>query len=109
MSRVLKVFGTADQRREAGAVGTKLADYDAFTVVELSDADAKRVARRHLVEDITDQYALPLDTRTAKATAKPQAAAGRRAAPPKSPGPGRHHYIVQFVGPIKKSWLTQVR
>lgn len=27
----------------------------------------------------------------------------------KDPGPGRHHYIVQFIGPIKREWKEAVR
>jgi serine protease AprX len=65
-------------------------------------------------EDNTDQYELPLGESRADAI-PPQTRTRRTARPPratartKSPGPGRHHYIVQFVGPIKKSWLTRVK
>ena len=27
----------------------------------------------------------------------------------RDPGPGRHHYIVRFIGPIKESWKEQIK
>jgi subtilisin family serine protease len=47
----------------------------------------------------------------ARGRAAARSRGGTRAAAPKSkpPGPGRHHYIVQFVGPIKRSWLAAVK
>ena len=114
MARVLKVFGSADERKQLAAKHKLLADYDAFTLLEVADQHAKGVARSHLVEDITQQYQLPIgdtvaDTRQPRITARGVARPHRAYEGVKSPGPGRHHYIVQFVGPIKKAWLTRVR
>jgi serine protease AprX len=114
MARVLKVFGSAEERKQLAAKHKPLADYDAFTVLEVPDQEAKRIARKHSVEDITQQYQLPIgesiaDTRQPRITARGVARPHRAYAGVKSPGPGRHHYIVQFVGPIKKGWLTKVK
>ena len=114
MARVLKVFGSAEERKQLAAKHRLLADYDAFTLLEVGDEQAKRVARTHLVEDITQQYRLPIgetvaDTRQPRITARGVARPHRAYAGVKSPGPGRHHYIVQFVGPIKKAWLANVK
>lgn len=114
MPRVLKVFGTGEERKQLAAKHTLLADYDAFTLVEVADQQAKRIARTHLVEDITEQYRLPLgdtiaDTRQPRISAHGVARPHRAYAGVKSPGPGRHHYVVQFIGPIKKAWLTKVK
>ena len=80
----------------------------------MSDQEATGLARKYLVEDVTSQYQLPIgeplvDTRQPLAAGRASVRAPRPPAKTKSPGPGRHHYIVQFVGPIKKSWLTQVK
>ena len=114
MARVLKVFGSAEERKQLFAKHTLLADYDAFTLLEVSDQQAKRVARTHLVEDITQQYRIPIgdtvaDTRQPRITARGVAHPHRAYAGVKSPGPGRHHYLVQFIGPIKKAWLANVK
>jgi serine protease AprX len=114
MARVLKVFGSAEERKQLAAAHRPLADYQAFTLLEVSDKEAKDLARKHWVEDITDQYKLPVGDRVAD-TSRPRVTARASALPhpaykgTKSPGPGRHHYIVQFAGPIKPSWLTGVR
>src|SRR5687768_1130943 len=114
MPRVLKVFGSVEERKQLAAAHTLLADYDAFTLVEVADQQAKRVARTHLVEDITDQYRIAIgdivaDTRQPRITARGVARPHRAYAGVKSPGPGRHHYLVQFIGPIKKAWLANVQ
>jgi subtilisin family serine protease len=114
MSHVLKVFGTVDERRKLADEYGSVADYDAFTLVEVGDAVAKSLARTHLVEDITSQYQLRIGDAVAD-TSKPRVTRRGKVRPHKAyaglkqPGPGRHHYIVQFVGPIKSSWLARVR
>jgi serine protease AprX len=111
---VVKVFGSPKERASLGRDYTLLADYDAFTLLDVSESEVKILARRHLVEDITSQYALPISrpevTRAPRPQAVARAAARRPATPasPKPPSPGRHHHIVQFVGPIKRSWLAGV-
>jgi serine protease AprX len=71
---------------------------------------------RFLVEDITDQYAIRLggvggetiDTSVPRVTRRgatlphPSYRRTRRLAP------GSHHYLVQFVGPIKPEWQRAV-
>jgi serine protease AprX len=114
MSRVLKVFGTADERRQLVEDYGSVADYDAFTLVEVSDAVAKSIARTHLAEDITGQYLLRIgdavaDTSKPRVTSRGTVRPHKAYAGVKTPGPGRHHYIVQFVGPIKSSWLARVK
>jgi subtilisin family serine protease len=113
MARVLKVFGTAEERAALTSAHGSLADYDAFTVLEVPDGEVKKLRRKYLVEDITSQYKLPIgetlaDTSQPRITSRGVARAHRAYAGVKSPGPGRHHYIVQFVGPIKKAWLSRV-
>lgn len=114
MPRVLKVFGTTDERKQLAATHRQLAAYDAFTLFEVSDQEARRLARTHLIDDITAEYALPIgepvaDTRRPRAKMRAAAATPRPPAKTKAPGPGRHHYVVQFVGPIKTAWLAQVK
>ena len=114
MPRILKVFGTAEERQQLAAAHTVLAEYDAFTVFEVNDKAARSIARKHLTEDITDQYELQIGEPAVQPTRA--RAAGRATitrptprAAAKPPTTGRHHYIVQFVGPIKRSWLTAIK
>jgi len=113
MSRVLKVFGAADDRKQLAATHAVLADYDAFTLFQVDDPAARSIARKHLVEDITDQYRLPIGEPAAALRSRSNGRSSRAMdlthGAAASPGPGRHHFVVQFVGPIKKSWLTSVK
>src|SRR5215218_424787 len=113
MSRVLKVFGAADDRKQLAAKHAVLADYDAFTLFQVDDPAARSIARKHLVEDITDQYRLAIGEPAAALRSRSHGRSSRAMDLPHgaaaSPGPGRHHSVVQFVGPIKKSWLTSVK
>ncbi len=114
MTRMLKVFASEGEREQLAEQLDILERYDAFVVAQAPPATAKRIARDHLVEDITDQYEIPvgagtIDTSTprvdAEGTTRPHAAYRRGA----SLAPGPHHYLVQFVGPIKDEWLRGVK
>jgi subtilisin family serine protease len=93
MERVLKVFVEGDDQERLAEKANVIERYDAFVLAEAPPAAAKRIARQYLTEDITDQYQLPVAT--------PRGA-------PDLPR-GKHHYLVQFIGPIKESWLRGVR
>jgi subtilisin family serine protease len=118
---MLKVFVHKDQVPAVLQRARLIARYDAFVVVEATDAAARALARTYPTEDITAQYQLELAGRRvntlggrpaggAKAV-RVRAAPARRAAPWTAAklAPGPHHYIVQFVGPIKRAWLAGVR
>ena len=114
MNRILKVFATgAEQERLAEELDV-LERYDAFVLVEAAPATVKRLAREYLTEDISDQYEIPIgagaiDTSAPRIDAggatRTHPAYGRGASLPAGP----HHYLVQFVGPIKDAWLRGVR
>jgi serine protease AprX len=114
---MLKVFVPMDEQLALADKVRVIERYDAFVVVEVSEAVARELAATHLVEDITDQYAIPLggevqadlDTNLPRITA-----AGRTRVHPaykglKAPGDGPHHYLVQFRGPVKDEWLAEVK
>jgi serine protease AprX len=114
MNRILKVFAAgAEQERLAEKLDI-LERYDAFVLAEAAPATVKRIAREHLVEDITDQYQIPAGVGTidtsigridAEGVTRPHPAYRRGASLPSGP----HHYLVQFVGPIKDAWLRGVK
>ena len=114
MDSVLKVFADeAEQKQLADGLHT-LERYDGFVLVEASSAAAKRISREYLVEDVSDLYAIPtgageIDTSVPRidstGTTRAHPAYRRR----ESLTPGPHHYLVQFIGPIKEGWLRGVR
>ena len=113
MSRVLKVLCTpAEQDSLAGSYRV-IERYDAFIVIEAPDSEVAALSSRFPIEDISDQYVIEvggeeIDTSTPRVGAK-----GREHAHPAYKGikrltEGAHHYLVQFIGPIKEAWLKQV-
>ncbi len=114
MERVLKVFVQGDDQDRLAEQANVLERYDAFVLAEAAPAAAKRITREHLTEDITDQFQITLGGGTVD-TSKPRidAQGETRSHPAYRRGAkltsGPHHYLVQFVGPIKQSWLRGVK
>ncbi len=113
-NRILKVFATgADQELIAQQVDV-LERYDAFLLADVAPSAATDLARSHLVEDITDLYQIPIgaeaiDTSIPRLDSKGvtrRHPAYRRGT---SLSAGPHHYIVQFIGPVKDQWLRGVK
>src|SRR5215204_1676683 len=117
MSRVIKVFVPSDRQDEVAGSDNIIEHYDAFAVLEVSDARAEALAQEYMVEDITDQYAIPvgdaleqeIDPTIARVTASGRVVSHPAYRGAKKLGPGAHHYLVQFIGPIKAQWLAAVR
>src|SRR6267154_2004278 len=114
MAKMLKVFCSGAEQKALAKQYPLIANYDAFVVVEATAAQARRLAKSYPVEDITSQYAIQfadrvVDTSRPRIDRKGRAAAhpAYEAARPLRPGP--HHYLVQFVGPIKDVWLAGIR
>jgi serine protease AprX len=108
----LKVFSTPDEATEFLSKATLVEPYDAFLLVEAPPRIAKQIAQRFPVEDITSQFELELPNVTIN-TNRPRVTAAGVQRHPAYKGErvtaGKHHYIVQFIGPIKERWISQVR
>jgi subtilisin family serine protease len=109
---ILKVFATRDEAAKLLEQATLIEPYDAFLVVDASPRVAKEIGRRFPVEDITSQFQLELPNVTIN-TKRPRVTTAGIQRHPAYKGErttsGKHHYIVQFVGPIKDRWVSQVR
>jgi serine protease AprX len=114
VSQILKTFDATPEALGAIANVRVLQTYPAFTVVEAGDENAAAAVKRTgLTEDITANYILQSGA-TAIDTSVPRTAAdgaiqahpgyASQATLPRGP----HHYIVQFVGPIRRPWLAGI-
>ena len=113
MDSILKVFVTgADQDRLAEQLPV-IEQYSGFLLVSLPQQRVAEIAAEYPTEDITSQYTIvagqrQLDTgqvrvdHRGKTLSHPDYKGVRKLAP------GAHHYLVQFIGPIKKAWLQAV-
>lgn len=111
MDRTLKVFVEGDAREELREKHDFLEEYDAFVLLKAAPAAASKLARAYPLEDISDQFAIVME---AKEIATPSrfgksGVAARAKQGKKAPDKKRHHYLVQFVGPIKRQWLSAIR
>jgi subtilisin family serine protease len=108
MARILKVFAQGEEQRSLGEFGTIIAHYDAFAIVEVARGKGAALHSRFPCEDLTRHYVLDLGGRRG---VPPGTAAKHGAIRPGStrmPGAGYHHCLVQFVGPVKRNWLSRV-
>jgi len=108
----LKVFAGKEDAPDVLARATLIERYDAFLLVQATPAVARALARKYLVEDITDQYEIEMPNakiNTARPRITPKGAEAHPAYKAERLSPGPHHYIVQFRGPVKDRWLAEVR
>lgn len=107
---VLKVFAPRAERAALATEGQLIESYPAFVVIQVADAAVRRLSRRHPVEDISDQYRLPLggaevDPLNIKSAPVRSRGAVRAAAPDDA----AHHHLVQFIGPVKQAWVNALK
>lgn len=103
---ILRIFATGAEQRDLAKQFTVIQSYPGFLLADVPKKDKYPELKGWLYEDITDQYEIRLPDPAHKGrTVKLSNVAAEKAKPfPK----GRHHYLVQFVGPIKRSWLSAV-
>jgi serine protease AprX len=109
---ILKVFVNKAEKPAVKKLSRLIEEYDAFLLVEASRTEAQKLSRSYPVEDITDQFKLRIGQRTVPTSTLPATNAGQRQGVARATaglGARPHHYIVQFIGPIKQSWLARVR
>ncbi len=113
MNQILKVFVSGDEQEKIPS-GKIIERYDGFVLLEASEAEAAELQRNYLCEDITSLYQIQTRARTINTNraridktgvVHPHAAYKTET----RLASGLHHYLVQFIGPIKEKWLSGVR
>ena len=113
MNHILKVFVSGDEQ-ERIPNGKIIERYDGFVLVEVPKSDVAELQQKYLTEDITSLYQIKTRARTISTNRARIDKTGsvRAHAAYKSESrlaSGLHHYLVQFIGPIKEKWLRGVR
>jgi serine protease AprX len=110
----LKVFASSADSDKVLEHARLIERYPAFLVVDATPQNAASIARQFPVEDISDQYKIRFGTETVDTKAPRITPGGKviahsayRGARKLDEGP--HHYVVQFIGPVKASWLPRLR
>lgn len=111
---IAKIYCSADELNAIEAPLDLIAKYDGFQIASVTTQSLNALRRRYPVEDITDQYALPLGGMSIDTSKSRHETRGRALPDPayrkgKALRRGPHHYLVQFAGPVKKAWLSGVK
>lgn len=109
MAQTVLIYATRRQRTKLAKQGFDfLAEYDAYVLTKATDAQMEML-RSDGYE--VEPYQAPAPPQPAtrgvhdmaiKAPALPWGPS------PSSYGPGQHYYLVEFVGPVKQSWLDEI-
>jgi serine protease AprX len=113
MNRILKVFVTGDEQEKLPGVTRIIERYDGFVVVEAPQAVADALKQQYLEEDITAQYNIEVGQRQINTAIPRVDKSGKQVSHPayedeRDLPRGPHHFLVQFIGPIKAEWLSGV-
>ena len=113
MNRILKIFASGPEQDALAESYRLIERYDAFLLVETSPKRAKSLARTHLTEDVTSQYIIEtgggvIDTTSPQIDPNGKMSVQAWRGDVKPLAAGKHHYLVQFVGPVKQEWLKAV-
>jgi serine protease AprX len=112
MSKIFKVYEADAKSLKSIPNVNILQKYPAFSLVEtLDDAASQEIEKSGLTEDITASYTLPREETSgvsiiAGTTARRAGSSGARSGFQHTRK--WHHYIVQFIGPVRRPWLTAV-
>jgi subtilisin family serine protease len=114
MDRIVKVFCTGAARARLARQHFVIERYDGFVLAKVPQGKLPQLSRAYPVEDITDLYTIHAGERVIN-TSRPRFDRQGRLHPhlayrgvrPLPPGP--HHHLVQFIGPIKGTWLEAVK
>jgi hypothetical protein len=113
-TRTIKVFSSKKELTEAFDSFEFVEGYPGFQLIRVTAADLKKLSRKFPTEDITDQYVIRVPSGKINTNVPRVDARGRTCRHSAYKGvkrltKGKHHYLVQFIGPIKQAWLSRLR
>lgn len=113
MDSVLKVFVSGSEQDLLAEQFNVIEKYSGFILLSLAQQDVAEISTRYPTENITDQYIISagqrqLDTAMPRVDQKGKTRSHPDYKGVKKLSAGFHHYLIQFIGPIKKPWLKAV-
>lgn len=114
MNSTVKIFCRKEEQKSISRQYHVLEQYDGFVLAEVSQPESEELSQKYPVEDITGICNLHVgervfDTSIPRITAKGKIHSHPAYRGLKKLSPGRHHYLVQFIGPIKEKWLKKIK
>ncbi|RYY12904.1 MAG: hypothetical protein EOO04_32825, partial [Chitinophagaceae bacterium] len=116
MATTVKIFVSGEEQATVQQQVQVIEKYDNFLLAQVSPSELKKIKDAFLVEDITPQYRIDIGLNNID-TNKPRVGSHGLAKPhpaysgaaEKQLNAGKHHYLVQFIGPVKKTWLGKLK
>ncbi|MFZ5594964.1 MAG: S8 family serine peptidase [Pseudomonadota bacterium] len=114
MNRIVKIFCTGVEQDGIADKFHVIERYEGFVLAEVEKKALSRLARSYPIEDITDLYSIQVGEKIIDTSLPRLDVQGKLRSHPaykgvKTLAPGRHHYLVQFIGPIKDAWMKAVK
>jgi len=104
MTETVLIYASRRQRKQLTQQGIEiLTEYQDYVLAQATDQQVKALQASGYEVEI--YQAAPASTRGGSRGVSEAASQGP---PPLAYGPGAHHYVVEFVGPIKIDWLTEI-
>jgi serine protease AprX len=116
MATKVKIFVSGEDQNIIRKNYKVIEQYDSFLLAEVTPSELKNLQSDYLVEDVSSQYKIDIGLKDID-TNKPRITERGLTAPhpayagsdEKNLGEGKHHFLVQFIGPIKKQWLNALK
>jgi hypothetical protein len=103
MTETVLIYATRRQRKQLTQQGIEiLTEYDDYVLAQATQAE---VAALQVGGFEVEVYEAAPSVREAGFAARARDPQGP---PPAEFGPGPHHYVVEFVGPVKSEWLNEI-
>ena len=114
MYKTVKIFCSGSEQERLVQTLSVIERYQGFILASIQEKQIPEYAANYPMEDITDQYTVRLDDQVIDTSQPRVDTKGKEISHPAYKGKkrlpeGPHHYLVQFVGPIKEEWLSQVK
>lgn len=106
----VKVYCPKDEQGKLQQLMKIDASYDEFIIADVDKTKLRSIKKKYPVEDMSKSNLIKLKNKNIDLTsAKTQRDKGALLrSQGKQLSKGVHHYIVRFVGPIKKEWLDSI-
>ena len=106
MNETVLIYATKRQRKQLTRQGIEiLTEYEDYVLAQATQAEMAALQANGYEVEI---YEAAPATSTVRGVGFAASAPTPQGPPPAEFGPGPHHYVVEFVGPVKSEWLAEI-
>ena len=106
MTETVLIYATKRQRKQLTQQGVEiLTEYEDYVLAQATQVEVAALQAKGYEVEV---YAAAPATPTIRGVGFAASARTPQGPPPAEFGPGTHHYVVEFGGPIKPEWLAEI-